>query len=101
MKRKEQAKGNDEDWEIENEPEETEEKTDKRKKIKNYGKINMATVTTRKYHQKTDKEMGKQTLQKTDTDRNREERKPHDQPIIQNALEYADDAKLFIEKTHM
>ena len=65
-------------------------------------KLDIVTITERKYHQKTDKETEKQTLQKTGTDQQeRNNDKQHDQQIIQNALVFADGAILLSEKdTH-
>ena len=62
----------------------------------------METITIREYYQKTEKNIEKQTLRKTDAGRKDEEQKSTERQIVQNALEFADDAQLIIEHdTHM
>ena len=57
----------------------------------------METVIIREYYQKTERNTEKQTLRKTDAGRTDEEQKSTERQIVQNALEFADDAHLFIE----
>ena len=47
--------------------------------------------------QKTEKDTEQQTLRKTDIDQTKEVKKLNDRQIIQNALEFADDAKPFTQ----